>query len=1582
MRFQLLGPLEVQDGDRAVPLAAGKQCALLSHLLLNANRAVPLARLVDDLWGDRVPGTAVKALQVYVSKLRKALPADRLHTRGAGYLLEVREGELDLDVFTRLAGEGRRALQAGDAAQASELLGNALALWRGPALAELDEPFAQSESARLEELRQSCLEDRIDADLGIGRHRALVPELEALVSALPLRERLRSQLILALYRSGRQAEALDAYQAFRRKLDEELGIEPTPGLRELERRVLQQDPALDLPPASADEPHRSSPAVSPPRMRPLKPAPDRQRPVGREAELRTLERVLSEVMAGTRRVVFVTGEPGAGKTTLVESFLADAEIGEALLVGRGQCIDNRGLGEPYLPILEAIGRLGLGEHGALVVEQLRRFAPTWLVQLPALLAEDEREWVERRASGVTRERMLREMTDALDGVSAEVPLALVLEDLHWSDPSTLDLVETIARRPDPAPLLVIGTCRTGEAGGQVRGLERSLRLRNLCSEVAVGPLSSAAVAEYLSVRLPGNALPLDLAADVTRRTRGIPLFVEKLVDSWLEGGAVERDGDGWRLNVPVEQLRVDVPDTVRELIAEQFRAIGEETRELLEAASVVGAEFSAALAGAGISVAEERAETVLSALGSDGMMVEARREERWPDGTVTSRYAFTHDLFQEWLYDSLPAGRRARIHQRIGARLQEAHGARSTYIAPELAWHFSQAHDAERAVTYLLAAAEQAFRRSAAREALQHVESALQLVPEIADEQLRKRLEVSARFLHGPAEILVDGWASPAVESSLTRALALARERGEVEELGQALFKLAVLYEVRGHYQRSGALMAEALALPRDGLSRGLVVDSLELAACSLVHQGRHAQALEHADWAVELSGGDVFPEPVAVFGESPGVSGHVWGSLALWHLGRPDSALERAERGVAAAAIAPRAYARGMANVNAAIVSQCIRNPAAVRNWAEAGIEASGQAGYPYWKSVGFVLRGWARVMEGDTQGGLAELRDALEAARSTGARLDDPYFLALLADACLSAGEVQAGLDAVDEGIREMSAERSFFCEPELHRLRGDLLLARGDRAEADAALERAVAVARRQGARAYELRAMVSLARMRGDRSSAELVAALVSTMPEGRDTPDVLAAHALLDELGLRVPTVEEPTPAEGVSGPIRAPVRYASSGELSIAYQVTGEGPVDLLLVPGFVSHLEKDWEDPRHAHFLRRLGSFSRLIRFDKRGTGLSDRPSGLPDLETRMDDLRAVMDASGSERAFVFGYSEGGPLSILFAATYPERVRALILFGVYAKRSHPDDDYPWAPTPEARAARIEELQKAWAYEHDMRNMCPNADDAMARWWGERCRAAASPGAVRALSEMNSLIDVRHVLGAIHVPTLVVHRGTDFKIDVAEGRYIADRIPGAQFVELAGADHFVAIDPDQILDTVEPFVQSLTAEKATLSAAPFAFDRVLKTLMLTHIVDTASTASLAGNPARELVERHGPLVHEELRRYSGEEVEAARNGILAAFDGPARAIRCAQSIVTRLRGLGLDVRVGVHTGEVEQTNGGLHGMAVDLAGRIAAVARPGEVLVSATTRDLVAGSGLAFVDQGERVLEGVVEPRRVYAASA
>ena len=441
---------------------------------------------------------------------------------------------------------------------------------------------------------------------------------------------------------------------------------------------------------------------------------------------------------------------------------------------------------------------------------------------------------------------------------------------------------------------------------------------------------------------------------------------------------------------------------------------------------------------------------------------------------------------------------------------------------------------------------------------------------------------------------------------------------------------------------------------------------------------------------------------------------------------------------------------------------------------------------------------------------------------------------------------------------------------------------------------------------------------------------------------------------------------------------RPETRYTKSGDVNIAYQVVGEGPFDLIWVPGWISNVEESWEVPEYAHFLHRLSSFSRLILFDKRGTGLSDRVSNelLPTLEQRMDDVRAVLDATGSERAAVFGASEGGNLSVLFAATYPERVRAVVLVGIYAKRIW-SPDYPWAPTVEERERENELLEREWAGEMDVSELAPRAadDPALMRRIATFFRRSASPGAAVALNRMNTSIDTRAVLPTISVPTLVLHRKGDLDVKAAEGRWIADQIPGATYIELPGDDHIAWVgDTDGLLDEVEEF---LTGVRRAPSP-----DRVLATVLFTDIVGSSERLTQLGDQRwREMLDEHHRLVRRELERYRGREIDTAGDGFLSTFDGPARAIRCARAISDSIRSLGLEVRAGVHTGECELVGNRIAGIAVHTGARILALARPGEILVSSTVKDLVAGSGIEFVEHGEHELKGVPGRWQLYAAS-
>jgi pimeloyl-ACP methyl ester carboxylesterase len=436
-------------------------------------------------------------------------------------------------------------------------------------------------------------------------------------------------------------------------------------------------------------------------------------------------------------------------------------------------------------------------------------------------------------------------------------------------------------------------------------------------------------------------------------------------------------------------------------------------------------------------------------------------------------------------------------------------------------------------------------------------------------------------------------------------------------------------------------------------------------------------------------------------------------------------------------------------------------------------------------------------------------------------------------------------------------------------------------------------------------------------------------------------------------------------------------RYAKSGDVNIAYQVVGEGPLDLVYVPGWISNIELMWEEPGHARLLRRLASFSRLILFDKRGTGLSDPVplERLPTLEQRMDDVRAVMDAAGSERAALFGSSEGGLMSVLFAATYPERTRALVTLAIYAKRLW-SEGYPWAPTPETRAAEIESIERNWGGEMDISELAPSADEAFKRRAVTYLRRSASPGAAVALLRMNSQIDVRDVLPTIGVPTLVMQRVADRDVNVEEGRWIAAQIQGAKYVELPGDEHLIwAGDVDAVVDEVEEF---LTGSRPVPEP-----DRMLATVLFTDIVgSTQRAAELGDRRWGDVLEQHHAVVRRELERFRGREVDTAGDGFFATFDGPARAVRAAVAIRDALRGFGVEVRAGLHTGEVQVADEKVRGIAVHTGARIAGAASGGEVLVSSTVKDLVAGSGIEFEDRGAQELKGVPGEWRLYAVSS
>jgi len=429
-------------------------------------------------------------------------------------------------------------------------------------------------------------------------------------------------------------------------------------------------------------------------------------------------------------------------------------------------------------------------------------------------------------------------------------------------------------------------------------------------------------------------------------------------------------------------------------------------------------------------------------------------------------------------------------------------------------------------------------------------------------------------------------------------------------------------------------------------------------------------------------------------------------------------------------------------------------------------------------------------------------------------------------------------------------------------------------------------------------------------------------------------------------------------------------RYAKCGDVHIAYQTFGEGSVNLVVAPPFVSNIENYWDEPDFARWLHRFGSYARCVMFDKRGTGMSDRVAELPGLDVRMEDLTAVMDAVGLERSAVMGVSEGGPLAALFAATYPERCDALVLYGSFARFAS------WLPTEEALAQFLDYIEQAWGTGGSLPFFAPTRgnDPAFQHWWGRFERLGASPAAATALMRMNSQIDISELVPTIRVPTLVIHRTDDVTINVNGGRFLAEHIPGARYLELPGKDHipFVGDNAGEIADATQEFL--------TGSRAPVEIDRVLATVLFTDIVgSTEKAAALGDSRWRKLLDDHHITIRRNLTRFRGREVKTTGDGILATFDGPARGVRCTCAIAEEIHSLGIDVRAGLHTGECEIMGEDVGGIAVHIGARVASLAGAGEVLVSRTVKDLVAGSGLRFADRGSQTLKGVPGDWQIYA---
>jgi predicted ATPase len=847
--------------------------------------------------------------------------------------------------------------------------------------------------------------------------------------------------------------------------------------------------------------------------------------VAREGELAQLHQLWTQALQGTRQVVFVTGEAGIGKTTLVDAFVAQVMAPAAVWGGRGQCIEQYGVGEAYLPLLEALGQLGRGPEGARLVELLRRQAPSWLLQMPALLPTAEYEALQQRSTGTTRERMLRELAEAVETLSSVQPLLLVLEDLHWSDYATMDWLALVARRRVDTRLLVLGTYRPTDAIARthpVRSLTQELQRHGQCTELLLPYLPEAGVATYLAQRFDAAQFPAGIAHILHQRTSGNAFFLVTVVEELVRQGLLTLQGEGWTLRGGLEAMAACVPDSIRQLIEHQLAQTPKPAQEILAAASVAGAEFVAAAVAASLGQATEDVEACCDTLVRQGQFLQAWGSTEWPDGTVAARYRFMHDLYREVLYERVPVSRRVQWHQRIGARLEAGYGAAARELAAELAMHFERGRDVARAVQYRQYAGEQALRRSAHQEAIAHLTTGLTQLRQLPDGPERAQQELALQSALGAALRATKAYA-PETERAYLRARELCRQLGEPPQLFPVLYSLYELYEYRGAFQYSQELGEQLLHLAHYRHDTTLLLGAYDSLACTAFHLGAFARVLEYTEPGLALYDPQQHRAMASLYGKDLRVSCQYWSAMALWFLGYSDRALARINEALTLAQELAHPYSMAVALNRAAFLGQFRRESHATRQWAEAAAVIAAEHGFPRHTAIGPLLRGWALARQGQGAEGIAQIRQGFAAYRGLGMAMEDPYFLALLAEAYASVDQVEDARTALADALSQLPSGRGFFYEAEIYRLQGELFLHQSapDIQQVEDCFCRALAVARRQEAKALELRAAISLSRLwqRQGKSAAarQLLAEIYGWFTEGFDTADLQEAQAVLAEL---------------------------------------------------------------------------------------------------------------------------------------------------------------------------------------------------------------------------------------------------------------------------------------------------------------------------------------------------------------------------------------------------------------------------------------------------------------------------------
>jgi predicted ATPase len=865
--------------------------------------------------------------------------------------------------------------------------------------------------------------------------------------------------------------------------------------------------------------------------------------VGRDEALTRLQGWLQKMLRGERQIIFVTGESGIGKTALVDTFARSIAFDQRIRIGRGQCLEQYGTGEAYLPVLEAIGRL-CREHKH-VADVLHAHAPMWLLQMPSLVSDADRELLNRGLPGATRERMLREMGEALEVLTTEMPLVLILEDLHWSDYSTLDLISYLARQRQPAQLMLIGTYRTVElivSGHPLQAVKQELLAKHQCEELPLEDLSKNAVVKYLSFRFPGNRFPAGLATLIHERTEGNPLFMVNAVDFLVAEGLVVEHEQGWELAVEIEKAKVGVPDSIKQMIERQLDHLEAQKQRTLEAASVAGAEFSTLAVAAGLGEDVTVVEAHCDELARHHQFIQDRGVQELPHGEASTRYGFIHSLYQNVLYERISDSRRARLHRRIGERGEEIYGENARAIAAELAMHFERGRDYKRAAKHFQQAADNAIRRFAYREAVGLARWGLELLRKLPDTAERAERELTMQLTLGVPLIATEGYAAPDVGNVYLKARELCQELGGTADVSEVLWGLRTYHTMRAEFATAREIAEEFLRLAERLPHPGLAMRGHWAMEIIFLHLGEFALALEHYEKALSFYDPKHHLEDAFLYVQNPGVTMRCFAAWSLWFLGYPEQASTRIKEAVSLARELSEPYVLAQALFFAAVLHQLRREARKAQKNAEAAIAVSREHGLALYEAMSTATRGWALMWQGLQEVGIEQMVEGLANHRLTGAEVILPHFLALLVEAFGKTGQVEQGLRVLDEslGVVHRNGERYYLAE--LYRIKGELLVLRAsDRrlsraapsgktvseariaevAQAESCFHQSIEIARQQKAKSWELRAVMSLARLyqnQNKRAEAQiLLEQIYHQFTEGFDTADLREGKLLLDEL---------------------------------------------------------------------------------------------------------------------------------------------------------------------------------------------------------------------------------------------------------------------------------------------------------------------------------------------------------------------------------------------------------------------------------------------------------------------------------